>query len=360
MRPRLPVAEKLAPYLRRIDANRYYSNSGPLLGELEGRLAAHFGVKPENVACVANATVGLTLCLMALPAPGGLACILPSWTFEASAVAIRAAGLEPWFHEVNEQTWALDPDTVRRAMAGADRPVAAVMPVCPFGAPIPTTDWDDFSERTGIPVVIDAAAAFDGLIPGRSPCVLSLHATKVLSTGEGGAVISTDPEIVAKVRSLANFGFERVRRIERAGVNAKLSEHAAAIGLAAFDDWPQTQSAITERSRWYVELLPITSSLTFAPGFGTSHVQPTCNIRLLEPRAAALIDGLAMRGIGARKWWGEGCHRQPAFADSQRMALPVTEKLAASVVGLPFFVDISRAQIGEVAQAVGAILRQNT
>jgi dTDP-4-amino-4,6-dideoxygalactose transaminase len=73
---------------------------------------------------------------------------------------------------------------------------------------------------------------------------------------------------------------------------------------------------------------------------------------LPEPQADALIGWLADRRIGARRWWGDGCHRQPAFAESPRTALPVTERLADSVVGLPFFVDISRRQIAEVAEAV--------
>ena len=132
MRPQLPGADRLVPYLRRIDASRHYANSGPLLGELEARLAAQFGVEPGHVACVANATIGLSLCLMALE-PRGQACIAPSWTFEATAVAIRAAGLEPWFHDVNDETWSLRAADVLQSPACEDDSAAAVIAVSPFG-----------------------------------------------------------------------------------------------------------------------------------------------------------------------------------------------------------------------------------
>ncbi len=357
MRPQLPTADRLMPYFARIDASRHYSNSGPLLAELETRLAKHVGVEAEHVACVANATIGLSLCLMVQAGARAGACVLPSWTFEASAVAARAAGLEPWFHDVGEDSWALRPGDVLQSAACRDGGASAVMPVCPFGAAIPTRDWDDFTAETGIPVVIDAAAAVDALIPGRTPSVLSLHATKLLSTGEGGAVISTDAELIREIRQLANFGFRPVRRIDRAGLNAKMSEYAAAVGLAALDGWPERRQAIAERAQWYVELVSGLPRTSLAPGFGGVRLQPTCNLGLAGPSAASLIDWLEARGIGARKWWGNGCHRQPAFEGSPRQALPVTEALADSVVGLPFYADISRRQVEQVMESVGDFLR---
>lgn len=360
MLPRLPLADSLLPYLRRIDANRHYSNAGPLLAEFESRLAAHFAVDPANLVCVANATAGLILSLIAIRGSDAARCIIPSWTFEASAAAVVAAGMTPWFHDVREETWALDPDTALRTATNDNASVSAVMPVCPFGAPVQTSAWDELTRKSGVPVVIDAAAAFEGLVPGRAPSVVSFHATKLLSTGEGGAVISTDADLIAKIRHLANFGFEPVRRIKHPGFNAKLSEYAAAVGLAALDTWPERRREIAERSSWYHEFLSDPTHLTFAPGFCNPGRQPTCNIRLLQPLADPLIDWLSARGIAARKWWGSGCHRQPAFASSPRTALPVTEVLADSVVGLPFFADISRPQVQQVAAAVSDFMQQNS
>ena len=357
MQPLLPSAHDLLPYLSRIDSTRQYSNAGPLLGEFEARLAAKFGVGPEHVACVANATLGLVLCLLAIVPRRSGRCILPSWTFEATATAVRAAGLEPWFHDVTEPTWALSAGDLLTSHRGTTD-LAAAVAVCPFGAAIDLATWDEFSAKTGIPVVIDAAAGFDSLVPGRTPSVLSLHATKLLSTGEGGAVISTDAELVERIRQLANFGFQPSRRILLSGINAKMSEYAAAVGLAALDGWPARRRSVAERARLYHELIDGRNGVTLAPGFDGVALQPTCNVRLATPQASALIDWFAEHGISARKWWGNGCHRQQAFADCPRTALPVTEVLAESVVGLPFFPDIERQQIGRVGAILGEFLNR--
>src|SRR5262249_5418845 len=136
MRPMLPSAQRLMPYLGRIDDARIYSNFGPLTVALEGRIAAHFGLSEETVATAGNATLGLWLALSAQdPRPGTL-CLLPAWTFIASAQASVMAGLTPYFVDVDPRAWAIDPNSVRDQMARAPGPVGAVMPVAPFGQPI--------------------------------------------------------------------------------------------------------------------------------------------------------------------------------------------------------------------------------
>jgi dTDP-4-amino-4,6-dideoxygalactose transaminase len=269
---------------------------------------------------------------------------------------VRAAGLVPWFHDVGEATWALSADDLMVSQGADTDLAAAVVTVCPFGVRADPTKWDAFSAKTGIPVVIDAAAGFDSLCPGRTPSVLSLHATKLLSTGEGGAVVSTDAKFVQRIRRLANFGFEPSRRIVVSGMNAKMSEYAAAVGLAGLDGWPVKRRAIAGRAQLYRKFIDTQKMVTLAPGFGGDSLQPTCNVRLSTPQADALIDRLAEDGICARKWWGNGCHRQQAFSDCPRTALPVTKALAESVVGLPFFHDIERQQIDRVTTALEKFL----
>src|SRR5262245_38332228 len=135
MRPRLPAAASLARYLEAIDAAHIYSNFGPLTRSLEERFAARFGLAAANVTTVANATIGLILALTALgPKPGTL-CVMPAWTFVASAHAAVMAGLVPYFIDVDPNTWALDPDRASAAIAQAPGPVGAIMPVVPFGCP---------------------------------------------------------------------------------------------------------------------------------------------------------------------------------------------------------------------------------
>jgi len=160
MRPKLPVTERIAPYMRQIDGSRIYSNFGPLARSLESRLAARFGTPADGVASVANATLGLALALVAQhPKPGSL-CAIPAWTFAATPHAVTQAGLVPYFVDVDPGTWALDPETLADELARAPGTVSAVMPVAPFGQPIDVSLWDQFRARTGLAVVIENALLY--------------------------------------------------------------------------------------------------------------------------------------------------------------------------------------------------------
>jgi dTDP-4-amino-4,6-dideoxygalactose transaminase len=108
MWPKLPCAARLAPYLETIDSSRIYSNFGPLAVSLEDRLARHYGLGEGTVATVANATLGLTLALAAQDVRPGTLCLMPAWTFIASAHAAMMAGLVPYFVDVDPVTWTLD------------------------------------------------------------------------------------------------------------------------------------------------------------------------------------------------------------------------------------------------------------
>ena len=208
--------------------------AGKLVG-LEARPADRSAIAPDGSSCAGNAPVGLTLALAAAAEPGGL-CLMPSFTFVASAHAARAAGLMPCFVDVEPGSWALTPELARAALRRLGGRVAAVMPVAVFGAPPDPAAWDAFGAETGIPVVIDAAAAYDGARVGRGATVVSLHASKILGVGEGGFVAAGDAALVQSVRHRSNFGFHGRRTAEVAGMNGKISEYACAVGLAAMDD----------------------------------------------------------------------------------------------------------------------------
>src|SRR5262249_37316945 len=143
--------------------------------------------------------------------PGTL-CAMPAWTFVATPHAAVMAGLVPYFIDVDPQTWSLDPAAIREQIARAPAPVGAGILVAPLGHPVDIAAWDAFRTETGRAVVIDAAAGFSALTPGGTPAVVSLHATKVLGVGEGGFVVSTDPELVRAVRIKSNFGLDPNRQ----------------------------------------------------------------------------------------------------------------------------------------------------
>jgi dTDP-4-amino-4,6-dideoxygalactose transaminase len=268
---------------------------------------------------------------------------------------------------VEEASWSLTPDRVRevltRAMARRpvgwpDLPVSAVVTVAPFGLPFDPAPWDEFAARSGIPVVIDAAAAFDASRIGASPVVVSMHATKTVCAGEGGFVASTDADLARRVKRTANFGFFGARVAEVPGLNAKLSEYHAAVGLASLAAWPaQRAEYMAAGMRLRAALEPL--GCVFLDGFAERWVSSTCVVRLPPGRRAGDVAlALGLEGVSTRAWWGSGCHANPAFTGLPREELPVTTRLAETTLGLPFFPDMAEADLVQIARAMNAALAE--
>jgi dTDP-4-amino-4,6-dideoxygalactose transaminase len=355
MRPKLPMVDRLAPYLAATDKARLYSNFGPHACALEERLASHFGVASGAITTVANATLGLTLALTAQGAQPGSLCMLPGWTFVASANAVVHAGLTPYFVDVDAATWTLDPVALAAEIARAPATVGAVMVVAPFGQPIDYRAWDAFKRETGLAVVIDAAAAFDSLQVGETPAVVSLHATKIVGVGEGGFVASRAASLIGAIRRHSNFGFDSHRNAAVAGFNAKLSEYHAAVGLAALDLWPETRAMWMAAARAYRQALAKSNCITLQPGFGEAWVSSTCIVSVDAAVRAEAQQALAAAGIDTRSWWGDGAHCHPAMAAFPRARLPITETLARSTIGLPLYQDLLPDEIDYIVATMIAV-----
>lgn len=353
MRPQLAPYPILRPYLERIDDNRYYSNHGPLVREFEARLDSYFGVARGHSATVANGTTALSAALLAVGAKPGSICLVPSWTFVASAAAIWTANLRPRFIDVSFDDWMISPNQI--LMRSDLHEVGAVMPVSAFGIPLDTQAWDAFSAQTGIPVVIDAAAAFDTLhsigraSPAKTPMMISFHATKIFGAGEGSAIVSTDAELITRVRQICNFGVWDPTDGQLLGYNGKMSEYHAAIGLATLDGWSARRLEVLRVTRKYCRELSALPEASLSPQFGEGWLSCYCNVHV-RGDVPRIIRQLAERGIETRRWWKDGVHKRPAYRDFPRDELPVTEGLAQSVFALPFYHDMSDEAIEYVAK----------
>ena len=350
-RPRLPTRAALAPYLDRIDEARWYTNYGALTCELQARLAGRLG-GDASVVTVANGTVALTLALRAARAKPGTLCLMPAWTFVATAHAAIDAGLTPYFVDVDPETWMLDPAAVCAAIAAAPHEVGAIIPVAAFGRVPDLGRWRDLADGTGLPVIVDCAAGFDGLAGAPVPVTVSLHATKTVATGEGGYVASEDVGFIDRVRSLGAFGFDGDRTSRMTAVNAKLSEYAAAVGLASLDAWPADRARFALTAQRLRAALALTPQIRFQSGWGTAWLSSVCVVETPAWAAPAMAERLRTWGVETRDWWGEGCHVQPAFRQCPRGPLPVTERLAASTLGLPFFIDLPETASARIVEAL--------
>lgn len=355
LRPRLPSLTELLPFLQSIDENQWYSNYGPLVGRLEAELTQQIGFGTGGgVVTTSNATAGLTVALLARGIRRGAFCLMPSWTFAATAHAVRAAGLEPYFHDVDARTWALDPDSVRCVIGCLPRcSVGAIMAVSPFGAPLDIAAWEALEHRTGIPVIIDAAAAFDTIRASRIPQVVSLHATKILGAGEGGFIATTDSALRDRARACCNFGFEGSRTAVMPALNAKMSEYHAAVALAALERWPVTRGKHLRIAGWYREgLASLAVDVELQPQYGNGWASSTTSVLVPHGQRPLIAESLWQSGIETRSWWGEGCHVQPAFSDCNCGDLHVTTLLGARVIGLPHYPDMEQQDVAAVVDAL--------
>ena len=350
-RPRLPSAEAVFPYIQRIDEAGWYSNFGPLLTEFEARLAGRFPTGTE-VVTVTNATQALTLTLMAMDLPAGGYVVMPAWTFVATAHAVVQAGLKPWFADVDPDSWMLRPEAVSALPADVREQVVAVIPVSAFGASADMAAWRAFRDETGVPVLVDAAAAFDTLDDAELPAVVSLHATKVLGIGEGGFLATRDAALASRVRRLTTFGFHGGRESQVAATNAKLSEYAAAVGLAGLDAWPSDRFRFLRAAQQLRISLIGQPDVRFQDGWGAEWATSVCTVGLPDGTAGAVAATLHEQGIDTRQWWGTGCHTTPAFTDCARGDLRHTDRLARSVIGLPFSIDLGVAETERISCAL--------
>ena len=349
--PSMPRARDIAPYLDRIDQSGWYSNFGPLVSEFEARLEARFPAGTRVITTV-NGTLGLTLALEALSLPPGSLCALPSWTFVATAHAVRMARLVPWFVDVDPAEGELTPDLLQRRLASAPGKVSAAIPVAVMGRPLDLTAWRAFQDATGVRVVVDAAAGFDATRSAPVPVMVSLHATKALGIGEGAFIATDDHGLSQRIRAMTNFGFLGDRISRHVATNAKLSEFSAAVGLAALDLWAGTRSKYLAAARRLRMALADEVEIGFQDGWGLNWISSTCVVRLPAGSSDPVEAALRASWIDTRRWWGEGCHLAPAFLDCPRTDLRVTEDLARSSLGIPFFADLDAGQINAMAAAL--------
>ncbi len=356
MSPQLPKWEAVSGYIRRIDANRWYSNFGPLVCELESRLCQHFDGADGSCLTMANATLGIALALQDVAIAGAKYCLMPSWTFVATPHAALVAGLSPLFADCDPINGMLTPEIAEKALAKFEN-VGAVIVVGPFGMSVPVAEWRAFRDRTGVPVIIDAAACFDSATLSDIPTIVSLHATKPLGCGEGGFVMSKDVALIERLRGRSNFGFVAVRQAVLAGTNAKMSEYHAAVALAALDEWGETRGRLFDAAALYRSALTACAWATLPTGWGVDWISTTLNVRL-ERRVDMDRFQRRMKDEGAdtRRWWSGGCHLEPAFAQFDQSPLPVTTTLAQQVIGVPFSRDIEAKSVQRVTRALEATL----
>jgi dTDP-4-amino-4,6-dideoxygalactose transaminase len=282
--------------------------------------------------------------------------IIPAFTFVATALAAEQCGFRPHFVDVDADSWQLQAKAIERHPLL--KQVGLVMPVAPFGRAVPQAPWLEFHRRTGIAVVIDGGASFEAVAQdpatflGEIPVALSFHATKSFATAEGGCVVTANGALSASVSRALNFGFFEARDCRAASINGKMSEYHAAVGLAELDSWSAKYASLQKVAAAYrleTAAAGLANRLFVAPEVAGCYALFRC---VGQAEAAAVVDGLAAANIETRLWYGNGLHRQPYYVDASRDEVPVTDRIAPLIIGLPIAPDLRPASIHRVVTAL--------
>jgi dTDP-4-amino-4,6-dideoxygalactose transaminase len=363
-RPRLPPADRLLPYLRRIDEARIYSNWGPLCAELEARLWRHLRLPEGGFTSAASGTSAL---IGAILASGGRAsserplAILPAFTFPATAAAVECCGYEPYLVDIDAETWLLDPEPL--VCHPALSRVGLVVPVAAYGRPPRQDAWRRFRDATRIPVVIDGAATFDHFVDdpdpelGEIPLAMSFHATKCFAVGEGGGVACTDTDVVLRTAQALNLGFLDTRESRSPSINGKLSEYHAAVGLAELDGWTEKHAAlraVVAQYRSRLEQHDLATRLVATPDVSATYALFSCSD---AAESTSVRNSLSRSRVGHRLWYERGLHHHSAFSGAPRDDLPVTEAIAPRLVGIPIAPDLADSAVAFVVDALAQGVR---
>ncbi|WP_428087117.1 DegT/DnrJ/EryC1/StrS family aminotransferase [Candidatus Thioglobus sp.] len=231
----LPNIDKYKSYIDEIYTNGQLTNNGPLVQKLERKLEEYLGV--NNVILVANGTLALDIAYRVLNLTGDV--ITTPFSFVATTSSIVSNGLNPLFSDINPRTFNINPDLIEEKITSK---TSAIVPVHVFGSACEVEDMQKIAKRHSLKVIYDAAHAFDvqykegSILNYGDISTLSFHATKLFHTIEGGALIIKDDELANKARRLINFGINNTGEIRDLGINAKMNEFEAAMGLCVLDD----------------------------------------------------------------------------------------------------------------------------
>lgn len=241
----LAPKEELLKYIDTIYESRHITNNGPLVQQLQHVLKEYLGV--EHLLLVSNGTLALQMAYRALDLHGTI--ITTPFSFVATASSISWMGMRPRFCDIDPATYCLD---VQKLESLITSDCSAIVPVQVFGNACDIEAIEELAGRYNLKVVYDASHAFGANYKGKSLLsygdisTVSFHATKLFNTIEGGALIFKDKEVYERAKKLINFGITGPESIVGLGVNAKMNEFQAAMGLA---NLPYVQWCIEKRGK---------------------------------------------------------------------------------------------------------------
>jgi dTDP-4-amino-4,6-dideoxygalactose transaminase len=356
--PHLPPLQDFLPLLQEIWDSKVLTNGGPFHSRLEHALCEYLGV--PHIALFTNATIALVTALQALRITGEV--ITTPYSFVATAHSLLWNGIEPVFVDIDPVTLNLDPDRIEAAITPQ---TTAIMPVHVYGHPCEVERIQAIADTYGLKVIYDAAHAFgveraDGSVLRHGDLsVLSFHATKVFNTFEGGAIVCPDAKTKTRIDHLKNFGFVDEVTVVAPGINGKMNEFQAALGLVQLRDIDgliERRCIVDARYRAGLAGMPGITCPPPAKATVSNHAYFPILVGADHPLGRdTLYAHLKTQGIHGRRYFHPLISEFPMYrglASAKETNLPVATRIARQVICLPIYPHLALEDVDRIVAAV--------
>jgi len=356
--PTLPPLEEFIPYLQKIWESKILTNGGPFHQDLERELCKYLGVK--YLSLFTNGTIALITALQTLRITGEV--ITTPYSFVATAHSLLWNGIKPVFVDIDPDTLNLDPEKIEAAITPQ---TTAILPVHCYGRPCDVAKIEKIADTYGLKVIYDAAHAFGVKLESGSVLkygdlsVLSFHATKVFNTFEGGAIICHNEKTKVRIDQLKNFGFVDEVTVVAPGINGKMSEFNAALGLLQLKG---INKAIQERkiiSEQYRAGLDNVKGVRCLSDLGEKVSNYSYFPILIQPDYPNSRDGLYQKlkdqGIFARRYFYPLISYFPMYRGMTSAApsnLPVAKRASDQVICLPIYPALQLSEVDQIIEMI--------
>ena len=365
--PNIGNREQLQKRIDGILDRRWLTNNGPVVCEFEQRIVDFLGVK--NCITTCNGTTALMLAIRSLDMEGEV--IVPSFTFVATAHALQWQETRPVFCDIDPATHNLDPREVVRHITPR---TTGIIGVHLWGRPCDTEALEEIARERKLRLLFDSSHAFGCSHKGKSighfgdAEVFSFHATKFINAFEGGAVVTDNDELAQKLRFMRNFGFSGYDAVDHLGMNAKMPEICAAMGITCLEDVDYF-IAVNRRNyfayRTQLAGLPGVHVMNYDERERRNYQYVIAEVDPAESPLTRdeLLQVLHNERILARRYFFPGCHRMEPYRSFYPLAgltLPQTERISDRVLALPTGTAIGHRDIEMVASVIRTALRDAT
>lgn len=332
----LPDIDKYKAYVDKIFSSGWLTNNGDITRELEKRLAEFLQVK--NLVLVSNGTLALQLAYKLLDLKGEV--VTTPFTFVATTSSIVWEGLEPVFSDIDPDTFNLNPEKIEERISDK---TSAIVPVHVFGNACDVEKIAEISARHKLKVIYDAAHAFNVNYKGNSISdfgdisTLSFHSTKVFHTIEGGALIINDDELYKRAKLMINFGIPGYDRISDLGINCKMNEFQAAMGMCVLDDFEHIEEGRKKVWNRYLEAFKGSEKVKLQKTNASASTNYSYFPVVFETEEVLvkILSALKAEEIFPRRYFYPSLETLPYVKENQHV--PVSSSISKRIVCLPIY-----------------------